>query len=112
MENISELTGHTFKVKNTWEHHKTWNQGGYELMNTKLLSALKPMIKHQIADGRINEMYFEECEWQGNTRTVFFFKTKNTKVSVILKFRSNINQGTWYGIQEIKIENPTLEINI
>jgi hypothetical protein len=104
MENISNLTDHSFKVHNTWDFYQKWETGGMELMLQKTLLTLKTVIKGGYDLGRVSKMYYEQANYKSVTYpiTFFYYETKKGKVSVVLAQGMNLNRGTWYRIAEIK----------
>ena len=97
--NILTKQGKSFKVHNTWGLHATWNDGGQEKLMTKILNTLKSTLKDGTDLGRVKRSYIEDSDdvlW-------FCYETKDNTIRVSLYGGMNLNRGTWYNINEIKI---------
>jgi len=99
METLLKKTGHSFKIHNTWGLIQTFEEGGREIFNNKILVGLKQVIKDGTDLGRISKSYIESedgVSW-------FNYKTKDNTIKVSVVLNCNINRGTWFKIREIKV---------
>lgn len=99
METLLKKTGNSFKIHNTWGLIQTFEEGGREIFNNKILVGLKQVIKEGTDLGRISKSYIESedgVSW-------FNYKTKDNTIKVSVVLNCNINRGTWFKIREIKV---------
>jgi hypothetical protein len=100
MENVTTKIDKSFKAHNTWGLHATWNEGGKEKFMTKILNTLKSTLKEGTDLGRIKRSYIDDS----NTDITWFcYETKDNTIRVSLMRGMNLNRGTWFRIDEIKI---------
>jgi len=100
MENILTKVDKSFKVHNTWGLLDTWNEGGKEILMTKILNTLKSTLKEGTDLGRVKRSYVDRTD---SDVLWFCYETTGRTIRVSLYGGNNINRGTWYNINEIKI---------
>jgi hypothetical protein len=98
METVLKKMGNSFKIHNTWNLIQTYNEGGRDIFNEKILTGLKQVLKNETDLGRISKSYIDKedgISW-------FNYKTKEKTIKVSLQHNCNLNGGSWFKIDKIK----------
>ena len=97
MENtIKNKIGKNLKINNTWELLETWNEGGEEKFNDKVLKGIKTFLKDGTDLGRIKKSYINSG--------LFCYETTNNIIEISVRVGMNLNRGTWIEITDIKVK--------
>ena len=97
MDNTKNLIGTNFKVKNTWQYFKTWEEDGLDKFLAKVTDTLKSVLKLNYEMGRVIKSEYLSSEQK------FYFKTKTKTFYVKLGQGANMNNGTWFTIIKIDL---------
>ena len=105
MENILTKQGKSFKVHNTWGLLDLWNEGGKEILMSKILNTLKSTLKEGTDLGRVKRSYVDRSD---SDTPWFCYETTDKTIRVSVLRSSNINRGTWFTVDEINIVKNNL----